>query len=1024
MHVAEPLEQRTTPTLDTATSANRGQGSRVIRRKLIIPDTPVDAMPRERLNALLRRLVEAHRVVAVTATAGAGKSVAVTHASRTFDRVAWLSVDGTDAAAPGRLVTYLEEALAEQLPSVRGMATGALAAGFPHAEAAGLLAEAVSGSGVVLVLDDLERLQGSQQAWEVIWSIVRYAPPSMRFILISRRAVPTETCCPALRGDVARVADADLAFTVDEARSALQGLGRSGTDAPAAVAATDGWVTGVLFDAWRFGDHMHGRGGGPDGLGGYLGAHILAELDAKDGEFLITTSVLEEVTVEWAVALGVDDAAGRLASLQVEPVPAQWSPDRVAMRCHPRFREYLRELLEHRGHAAVRDLRAAYGRLLARMGFHEEAVEELLTAGELTDAFTSAKCAILGVIARLDFAVADRWIAALSPVVPVADVGFAEAQLMLAIPRDDYHHAARIADELAAAGLRDRLAATSERAAALMGWCYGVVGRLDEARAVLHAAPDGPEVDVVRYFLEQLEPGIAVPRPEPIGGPLDGVLYWVDYVRGRLAQLADDPPSPLIAVAMGPGRIGALRATGRTAEALQQYESARRRGFFASILDSFVGPDVLSDAGRLDEARAALSRGGKLARANRSPLRVALHHIAAAKVALRGDRDAACATAALAEIDLPASDYPVVRELAQTWLGLAALLEDDQDSALSSLRAAVAGMQAGGRILELPTAAVYLAEAEWRAGNEDAADHAADLALEAAGQHGTNHVLLQALADFPAVVARCIDAEVHADSAWHAAGRALAAQGVAVGALICTAIELVEFDRTAIILDGTEVRPKLAKCYELLGFLAARNGAPASRDELLNALFDARDDESARSYLRKTIIGVRQLLPTDAVSVSADGRVRISENVVLASESVRLEQELAAAQRLQGSELVAATEQALAPLERGEYFAGVRSTWVDDRRQQLAELATTARAAAAHAAYATDRYRDARRLAEAVLADDPLREAVWRTSMRVRGAVGDYDGVITTFAQCERALSAAGIRPAASTRTLLDQLRR
>jgi DNA-binding SARP family transcriptional activator len=333
-------------------------------------------------------------------------------------------------------------------------------------------------------------------------------------------------------------------------------------------------------------------------------------------------------------------------------------------------------------------------------------------------------------------------------------------------------------------------------------------------------------------------------------------------------------------------------------------------------------------------------------------------------------------------------------------------------------------MQAGGRILELPTAAVYLAEAEWRAGNEDAADHAADLALEAAGQHGTNHVLLQALADFPAVVARCIDAEVHADSAWHAAGRALAAQGVAVGALICTAIELVEFDRTAIILDGTEVRPKLAKCYELLGFLAARNGAPASRDELLNALFDARDDESARSYLRKTIIGVRQLLPTDAVSVSADGRVRISENVVLASESVRLEQELAAAQRLQGSELVAATEQALAPLERGEYFAGVRSTWVDDRRQQLAELATTARAAAAHAAYATDRYRDARRLAEAVLADDPLREAVWRTSMRVRGAVGDYDGVITTFAQCERALSAAGIRPAASTRTLLDQLRR
>ncbi len=221
---------------------------------------------------------------------------------------------------------------------------------------------------------------------------------------------------------------------------------------------------------------------------------------------------------------------------------------------------------------------------------------------------------------------------------------------------------------------------------------------------------------------------------------------------------------------------------------------------------------------------------------------------------------------------------------------------------------------AGQRILELPTAAVYLAEAEWRAGDQDAADRAADIALDAARQQGSNHVLLQALADFPAVVARRIDAEAHADSAWHGIGRALAAQGVRVPTQIPTAIELVEFGGTAIILDGEEVRPILAKCYELLGFLAARNGAPASRDELLNALFDARDDESARSYLRKTIIGVRRLLPPDVLSVSADGRVALSPDIVLASESVRLEQELAAAARLQGSELVTATEHALAPL--------------------------------------------------------------------------------------------------------------
>ena len=71
-----------------------------------------------------------------------------------------------------------------------------------------------------------------------------------------------------------------------------------------------------------------------------------------------------------------------------------------------------------------------------------------------------------------------------------------------------------------------------------------------------------------------------------------------------------------------------------------------------------------------------------------------------------------------------------------------------------------------------------------------------------------------------------------------------------------------------------------------------------------------------------------------------------------------------------------------------------------------------------------DRYPDAQRLAEAVVAADPLREAMWRTLMRVRSAVGDYDGVVSTFAQSQRALRAAEIAPAAATRALLDQLRR
>jgi hypothetical protein len=35
-------------------------------------------------------------------------------------------------------------------------------------------------------------------------------------------------------------------------------------------------------------------------------------------------------------------------------------------------------------------------------------------------------------------------------------------------------------------------------------------------------------------------------------------------------------------------------------------------------------------------------------------------------------------------------------------------------------------------------------------------------------------------------------------------------------------------------------------------------------------------------------------------------------------------------------------------------------------------------------------------------------QAIWRSLMRIRSAIGDDDRVTTTFAQCERALSTAG----------------
>jgi DNA-binding SARP family transcriptional activator len=334
-------------------------------------------------------------------------------------------------------------------------------------------------------------------------------------------------------------------------------------------------------------------------------------------------------------------------------------------------------------------------------------------------------------------------------------------------------------------------------------------------------------------------------------------------------------------------------------------------------------------------------------------------------------------------------------------------------------------MTAGDRLLELPTAAVYLSEARWRADDESGADAAADLAFETARAQGSNHHLLKALASFPSVVTRRLDAEPRADSPWHELGRALRAQDVAVDLPFAARVELHEFGEPAILVDGvTAPRPRIAKSYALLAFLTTRPGAEATREDLLTALFDGRSDDSARAYLRQAIHQLREVLRDDVRLVSDAGGVALDGSVGVASESVRLETLLAEAARLQGVERLDATTRALAIAECGEYLAGIASAWVEERREHLALLVADARQDAAELAFAAGRYAEAERLVDAILEHDAFREAAHRLEMRIANAIGDEDRVIAAYRHCERVLGELGTTPSSTTRRLLETLRR
>ena len=1002
---------------------------RIIRTKVTVPALPEQFLERPRVDDLLAALVRSRRITVVSATAGAGKTTAVVSALRaTDDRIAWLTVDRTDVA-PGRLVTYVEAALAAVHPALDGVASSALAAGIPHAEAAGLVTEAVPAKATILVIDELERLEQVEEAWAVVEAIARYAPSALRLVLLSRRDLPVALCALPAGPGVAVLREHDLAFTADEAHDALARLGMVDVDAAAAVQATGGWVTGVLFEAWRSTAHVAGAGGEADPLDGYLSSHILGKLSRAERDFLVATSLLSEVDAPSAAALGLSSPAAHLWALRAAHLPVSWSADGRTMRAHSRFREYLLEQLERLGDEHRRALRLAYGALLVEHRFDEEACEAYLQAGAVDAARAPAERAIIGLIERLDLMVAERWLDQLARSGDLGASPLTTAELMVALLQDDIRRGVRIADQLAELGERSTLAAQSELAAGLMAWCYLHVARTADVDDVLAAATPGPITDIVRFALgavaDRTDGGDPV-APPPTGGSLDALIWAAKYFFGQLQDLVEEPPSAWAEVVARPWRIGALRAAGHIEAALELYEDALGRKTALPGLMLFIGPELLIDAGQREQAVAAIAEGRRLASSSGSLALQGHARLVEAKLALVMDRDPVAARAALssAECQRAIEGFRFIAEVADNRYGHAYLLEGDDQRAVEHLRRAVAGMCAGRRFLELPTAAVHLAEAEWRVGEDDAADAAADLALEASAHQGSNHLLLRALADFPAVLSRRLDAEAGADSPWHDIGRALLAQGSTVSVPLGTAVELCEFGAARILVDAVERRPKITKSYALLAYLAANGGGPVTRDTLLDALFDGRSDDSSRSYLRQAIRYVRACLPADAGLVVDNSGVARAAGLVLRTESVRFQSRLVEAARLQHEARLDATLAALAIFERGEYLPGINAPWVAERRSELEQLATEARFDAAETAFALGALERARPLVDAVLSSDPFHEPAWRLSMRLANALGSEERVIRDFNRCEQALAGVGASPSHATRELLDTLRR
>jgi DNA-binding SARP family transcriptional activator len=994
----------------------------LVEAKCIVPAAPERLVARPRLIADLVRLTRAHRVIDVTATAGAGKTTLVVQTALELGRpVGWLTLDDTDAA-PGRLLTYLDAAIRRAVPETPDVVADALAAQVVHPEAAALLAEAIPDVPLVLVIDEAERIAEAPAALAVLSSLIRYSRSSVTFILIGRRRVYLDVMSRIGLAEVGRLDEDGLAFTPEEAAEALALHGVDRVDVPSVVEAVGGWVAGVLFEAWRSVSHVGGAGGETDPLAGYLAVQILERLGEDEREFLVRTSLLDEVSRERAEALGMEHAGRTLERLRAQHLPATWKDRGTVMRCHPRFREYLRELLEARDGDVVRELRRRYGEVLRAEGRHDEAVDEFLSAGFPDEALACAETALPSVIARLDLDIAQRWIDRLIEVGRPWSPALLAAQLGIGIAVEKFGIAVDAADRLAELVEAGEAPPLTPEQKAFAAWGYWHVGRLDDARTMLGDAPPVQVSEVVQYLFALVDDRPPTRHPRPVGGPLDAFVLRIDYVRGRLTDVRDAPVSRWT-----PGtteRIAALRALGE----LERTEQLLAGGahFLSNLrFEGTARAELMVDLGDEAAAREALSVGRERISPSGSFVFDIVTRLLEAKIELRLARDATTAIAILERAAAlgPMREYGYLAEQYDLWLGYARLLQGRTTAAVERLDSAVRTMRAADRILELPTAAVYLSEARWRAEEAGLADEAAEIALEAARRQGSFHLLLQALRDTPSVLARQLDAEESPDGPWHDVAGAFAAGHEPQRKSVSRArVHLHDFGQPMLVVDGEVQRARLTKTYALLAFLV-ENGGSAPRSRLLSALFDNHPGDSARAYLRQAIHGLRQLLPVGLELETVDQGLRLSEPAAATTDSALLRTALAQAASLTGTARIEATAAALDLSARGMFLDGVECSWATERRDELDDRIADARLSMAVAAFEESRFDLAEETLTLVLDEDPLNERAWRLLIRLAAARGLESRVPEIYRRCEAALAEAGVKPSAATRQLLAGLR-
>ena len=344
--------------------------------------------------ALLARLRGSARVTVVSAPPGSGKTVLLRW---------WLS--RADLAGRAAWVTAGREERDSQrfwlavVGALRGTPAGSVLV-QPVSAAPGLdgwaLVErllndlAPLAEPVWLVVDDVHEL-GSDVLRQLELLVLR-APPRLRFVLAARHDVRLGLHRLRLEGGLTEIRQADLRFSVAEARELFASAGVELPEAAVVMLQerTEGWAAGLRLAALSLAGHPDpGRfaaefSGSERTVAEYLLAEVLDRQSEKVRRLLLRTSVLERVNGELADLLAGGSGGERVLQdlEQANAFVVSLDASRSWFRYHQMFAGLLQLELRRAASGEVTGLHRAAAQWFAGHGFAVEAVRHAQAAQE------------------------------------------------------------------------------------------------------------------------------------------------------------------------------------------------------------------------------------------------------------------------------------------------------------------------------------------------------------------------------------------------------------------------------------------------------------------------------------------------------------------------------------------------------------------------------------------------------------------------------------------------------------------